>query len=316
VLIFLLRRLAAATIMLAVAGTVVFSLIHILPGDPVLVILGDQAASDPKVVESMRAKLHLDLPIPIQYADWLWALGHLDLGSSLQTGVAVSTELGRRVPRSIELIVAGLLLATLMGIPLGIVGAQKRNAPAGWASSVIAALGFSSPIFVTGIVLIITLSLWIRWLPSSGYVAFAENPIVHLHYLILPALTLALNFMGVVIRMTRASLLDVLGRDYMRTARAKGMPEHVVTYRHGLRNALIPVIAVIGVRAGNLLGGTVILESLFNWPGLSSLLVRACYDRDYPMIQGALLAIFTLFVGISIVVDLAQAAVDPRLRRS
>jgi peptide/nickel transport system permease protein len=302
--------------MLAVAATIIFSLIHILPGDPVLLILGEQAAADPKVVESIRAKLHLNLPIPVQYADWLLGVVRLDLGYSLQTGVAVSTELARRVPRSLELIVAGLSLATLMGIPLGIVGAQKRNAPAGWAASVIAALGFSSPIFVSGIVLIIVFSLWTHWLPSSGYVAFSENPAAHLLFLILPALTLALNFMGVVIRMTRASLLDVLTKDYMRTARAKGLPKRLVIYRHGLRNALIPVITVISVRAGNLLGGTVILESLFNWPGLSTLLVRACYDRDYPMIQGALLAIFALFIAISTAVDLLQTAVDPRLRRS
>lgn len=311
---YTIHRLVAAVIMVAVAATVVFSLIHLLPGDPVLLLLGEQTTADPTTVAALRAKLHLDLSIPAQYALWVSGLSRLDFGTSLQTGIAVSAELGRRIPRSLELIVAGLSIATLFGIPLGVLAVRGRNRISGTVSSIVAALSISSPTFVTGILLIVTFSLWARLLPSSGYVAFTEDPWRHIQYLILPSLTLALTFMGVIIRMTRASLLDVMTKPYIRVARAKGLPEWMITYRHGLKNALIPVIAVIGVRAGNLLGGTVILELLFNWPGLSSLLVRACYERDYPMIQGSLLSIFVVFVFISIGMDIAQASVDPRLR--
>ncbi len=311
---FLGRRLAAAAVMIAIASTLVFFSIHMLPGDPVFLLLGEQAARDPEVVAGVRAKLHLDRPLPIQYIQWVAGALRLDLGESLQTGIPVTEELGRRIPRSLELIAGGLVLAVLAGIPLGILGARRSDAPGGWLSSAVAALGFSSPVFVTGIVLTITFSLWLGVLPSSGYVPVSDAPIEHFGYAALPWLTLGFGFMGVVIRMTRASLLDVLRKDYVRVARAKGLPERRVIYRHALANSLIPVVAVLGVRAGNLLGGTVIIETLFNWPGLSSLLVQSCRDRDYPLIQGSLLAIFVIFVVTSLLVDLCLGLLDPRLR--
>jgi len=315
-LTFFGRRLIAAAVVVALASTLVFLSIHLLPGDPVLLLLGDQAAGTPEVVEAMRRRLNLHLPLPVQYMNWGWGVLRLDFGTSLQTGLPVVGELARRLPRSLELIAAGLLLATLVGIPLGVLGARRADGPAGWLTTIFAAVGFSAPVFVIGILLIIVFSLWAGWLPSSGYVPVGDGLGEHLRHLVLPAATLAINFSGVVIRMTRASMLDVLGRDYMRTARAKGIPERAAVYRHGLPNALIPVISVIGVRAGNLLGGTVIIEALFNWPGLSTLLVRACFDRDYPVIQGALVTIFVVFVTISVIVDLAHAAVDPRMREA
>lgn len=311
---YLLHRLVASVVMIFIAGTIVFFIIHMLPGDPVMLLLGD-AATEEVVVEKMRQKLRLDLPIPVQYYQWARGLVQLDLGQSIQTDLPVTTELFRRIPRSLELIFAALIISVLLGIPLGVIGARYPDSPKGWLSSFIAVTGFSSPVFVSGIILIIIFSLSLKLLPSSGYIPLSENPVGHLKFLTLPALTLGFGFMGVVIRVTRSSFLDVLTKDFVRTARAKGLSEHIVMYRHTLLNSLIPVIAVLGVRAGNLLGGTVIIESLFDWPGLSSLLVRSCYDRDYPVIQGALISIFIMFVLISLLVDLCQGILDPKLRR-
>ena len=315
-LMFLCRRLAAAAIMVAIASTLVFFLIHLLPGDPVLLLLGEQGASNPEVVGRLRQKLNLDAPLPTQYVRWVGRIVRGDLGESFQTGLPVAQEVARRIPRSLELMVAGLVFAVAVGIPLGILGARRPNALAGWLSSAIAVVGFSSPSFVTGILLIIAFSLWLQLLPSSGYVPPLENPVQHLRHAILPSLTIGTNFMGVVTRMTRASVMDVLVKDFVRTARAKGLSDRLATYRHALPNSLIPVIAILGVRAGNLLGGMVIIEALFDWPGLSSLLVRACFDRDYLMIQGALLAIFVIFVLFSLLVDLCQGLLDPQLRHA
>ncbi|WZB75828.1 ABC transporter permease [Achromobacter insuavis] len=312
---FLFRRLASAIVTLALATGVVFIAIHLLPGDPVAIMLGDQAGSDPVAVARVRAQLGLDLPLGTQFTHWAGALARGDLGVSLRTGEPVADELARRIPRSLELIGAGLLVAVLLGVPLGVVAARSRGRLAGAAASVVAVAGFSAPVFVLGILLVLLFSLALGWLPSSGFVAFSDDPVQHLLALILPSLTIGLNFMGVVARMTRASLSDVMGRDYVKLARAKGLPRGKAILRHALPNALVPVIAIVGVRAGNLLGGTVIIEALFDWPGLSSLLVSAAFSRDYPVIQASLLAIFALFILISLVIDLAQGFVDPRIRR-
>lgn len=312
---FLLRRLGSAAITLALATGVVFIAIHLLPGDPVAIMLGDQAGSDPVAVARVRAQLGLDLPLGTQFTHWAGALARGDLGVSLRTGEPVADELARRIPRSLELIGAGLVIAVLLGVPLGVVAARSRGRLAGALAAVIAVAGFSAPVFVLGILLVLLFSLALGWLPSSGFVPFSDDPLQHCLALILPSLTIGLNFMGVVARMTRASLADVMGRDYVKLARAKGMPRGRAILRHALPNALVPVIAIVGVRAGNLLGGTVIIEALFDWPGLSSLLVSAAFSRDYPVIQGSLLAIFALFILISLVIDLAQGFVDPRIRR-
>lgn len=312
---FLLRRLFSAIVTLALATGVVFIAIHLLPGDPVAIMLGDQAGSDPVAVARVRAQLGLDLPLGTQFAHWAGALAHGDLGVSLRTGEPVADELARRIPRSLELIGAGLLIAVLFGVPLGVVAARARGRLAGLAASVLAVAGFSAPVFVLGILLVLVFSLGLGWLPSSGFVPFADDPVQHCLALILPALTIGLNFMGVIARMTRASLADVMGKDYVKLARAKGLPRGKAIFHHALPNALVPVIAIVGIRAGNLLGGTVIIEALFDWPGLSSLLVSAAFSRDYPVIQGALLAIFAIFILISLVIDLAQGFVDPRISR-
>lgn len=311
---FLGRRLAASILIMAIASTVVFFSIHLLPGDPVVILLGEQGANNPEVVARIKAQLKLDVPLPQQFLLWLKGLAVGDLGQSLENGLPVIEVIGRTIPRSLEIIIAGLVMATIMGIPLGTIAARHRKRFRGTLASALAVIGFSSPIFVTGILLVIVFSLWLSFLPSSGYIAFSEDPLQHLLFLCMPALAIGINFMGVVTRVSRASLCDILRRDFVRAARAKGLSASQTIYRHALPNALIPVIAVIGVRSGNLLGGTVIIESLFDWPGLSSLLVHACFARDYPVIQGTLLAIFAMFILISLFIDICMGLIDPRLR--
>jgi len=311
---FLARRFAASILIMAIAGTVVFFSIHLLPGDPVLILLGEQGASNPEVVARIRSQLNLDVALPQQFWLWLRGLAAGDLGKSLENGLPVVEVISRRIPRSLEIIIAGLAIAAILGIPLGTIAARHRRHLYGTLASALAVVGFSSPVFVTGVLLVILFSLWLGLLPSSGYIAFSENPLQHFLYLCMPALTIGINFMGVVTRVSRASLTDIMGRDFIRAARAKGLSESRTVYRHALPNALIPVITVIGVRSGNLLGGTVIIESLFDWPGLSSLLVHACFARDYPVIQGTLLAIFAMFILISLLMDLCLGLFDPRMR--
>jgi len=311
---FLAQRFAAAFVTLFIVSTLIFLIIHLLPGDPVLILLGEQAVSSPEVVAKVRHQLRLDQPLHVQYLGWLRGLVRLDFGVSLQNAVPVAQEIRTRTPRSLELIAASLLIAAAIGIPLGVVGARAPASPLGWLATLLAMLGLSTPVFVSGVVFVVVFSLKLGLVPSSGYVPPGEDLAGHLLYAVLPAATLGFGFMGVVVRMTRASLLDVLGKPYVRTARAKGLPERGVVYRHALSNALVPVVTVLGVRAANLLGGMVIVESLFNWPGLSSLLVRSAYDRDYPMLQGALFAILTMFILISLLIDLLHGWIDPRVR--
>ncbi|MCC7047029.1 MAG: ABC transporter permease [Alphaproteobacteria bacterium] len=313
---YLGRRFAAAAMTLALACAAVFASIHLLPGDPVAILLGEQAGADPEVVQKMRGQLGLDRPLAEQFLSWIGGLATGDLGRSLRTGEPVFADVMVRLPRSLELIGGGLSIAILLGLPLGVVAARGRGRSAGTAASVAAIAGFSAPVFVSGIILVIVFSLWLDILPSSGFVEFAEDPITHIACLVLPATAIGINFMGVVARMTRASLSDTMTKEYVRLARAKGLSRDAAILKHALPNALVPVIAVIGIRAGNLLGGTVIVEALFDWPGLSSMLVSAVFARDYPVIQGALVAIFAVFVLIGLAIDTCQGIVDPRIRES
>ncbi len=313
-LTFLGRRLGIAALTLALASVVVFASIHLLPGDPVSLLLGEQVGSDPVIVAEVRRQLGLDRPIHEQLALWFAGLAKGDLGTSLRTGEPVISDLMVRIPRSLELIGGGLLIALVLGLPLGIAAARGRDRLGGLLASTTAIAGFSAPVFVTGILLVLIFSLWLELLPSSGFVSIAVDPAAHFAALMLPAAAIGINFMGVVARMTRASLSDTMGKDYVRLARAKGLSRDAAIYRHALQNALGPVITIIGIRAGNLLGGTVIIEALFDWPGLSSLLVSSVLARDYPVVQGSLLAIFAIFVLIGLAIDLCQGLVDPRIR--
>lgn len=313
---YLTHRIASAIVTMALAAVMVFLVVRLIPGDPVMIMLGEAAGGDPAVVARVRQEMGLDQPIIFQFLQWAARLLKGDLGVSIRSGEPVFDEVMRRIPRSLELIAAGLLIAVVLGIPLGIVSARNRGNALGVLSSVMSIVGFSAPVFVTGVILVVVFGVWLQALPPSGFVSLSEDPWLHLMCLVMPALAIGVNFMGVVSRVTRASLIDTIDKDYIALARSKGLSRSKALYKHALPNAMVPVFAIVGIRAGSLLGGTVIIEALFDWPGLSSLLVSASFARDYPLMQGSLVAIFVLFVIISLLIDMAQSLIDPRVRTS
>ncbi len=313
---FIVQRLAIAVILVLLVATVVFALIHLMPGDPVLVILGSERTPDPAVVEAVRTKLGLDQPLPIQYIRWLGSLARLDFGNSLVDNRPVWNTLVERLPRTLELVLLAVAVSCLFGIPMGVFAALKRNQAPDVLLSLTAAAGISTPVYVVGTLLVLLFGVLLHWLPVAGYVDFARSPMQHIQRLILPVVALSLGSTAIIMRLTRSSLLDVLGQDYVRTARAKGLHDQVVVYRHAVRAALIPVVTAVGLQIGILIGGSVLVEFIFNWPGLSTLLVTAIGRRDYPTIQGVILVTSTLFILINLMVELTYGYLDPRIRHS
>ena len=303
--------LTLVPLMLAVA-TIVFLLLHITPGDPGRAILGDAASEE--AVWNVDEKLGLHRPLPVQYLDWLGGILRLDMGKSIISNRPIVKDLGDRLPRSLELMATAAVFALLFGIPLGIVAAIKRNGAVDLLVGSVAILGLSLPNFVVGTILVLVLGLQLGWFQSSGFVALNEDPGAHIKLLILPTITLGLSMGAVVLRMTRSAMLEVLAFDYVRTARAKGLTERVVLWRHALKNALNPVVTVVGLQIGSLLGGAVIVEYIFNWPGLATFLINSIVNRDYPAVQGAILLIAAAFVSINLIVDLLYGVLDPRIR--
>lgn len=311
---FVIRRLVLAMVQLLLVVTLVFLLLHLMPGDPVLVILGSEGQTNPDAVEAVRARLGLDQPLPMQYWSWLTDLVQLNLGTSLANGEPVWNDVAARLPRTLELIGVAVALGALFGIPLGTLAAINRNGPVDWLASAFTAIGISVPVYVVGTLAILVFALNLGWLPTSGYRDWSGDTIEHVRRLILPATTLALSPTAIVTRMTRSSLLDVLRSDYIRTARAKGVPNLHVLGRHGLRTSLIPVVTVIGLQIGTLIGGSVLVEYVFNWPGISTLLIQSIHRRDYPMVQGVIMVSATLFILLNLVVDMIYGLLDPRIR--
>jgi len=300
-------------LMLAVA-TLVFLLLHVTPGDPGRAILGDAATDE--AVWNVDERLGLHRPLAVQYVDWLGGIVRLDMGKSIISNRPIVKDLADRLPRSVELVTVAALFALLFGIPLGIISAVKRNGPLDVLFGSVAIVGLSLPNFVIGTLLVLVLGLKLGWFQSSGFVALTEDPAAHIKLLVLPMLTLGLNMGAVVLRMMRSAMLEVLALDYIRTARAKGLAERLVLSRHALRNALNPVITVVGLQIGSLLGGAVIVEYIFNWPGLATFMINSILNRDYPAVQGAILLIAAAFVTINLLVDLLYAVLDPRIRYS
>lgn len=309
---YIVRRLIQSAVLVFLVASFMAIFIQLLPGDPAYTILGDKAS--PERAAAVRKQLGLDRPIYVQYADWIGNVARGNFGNSLISDRPILNDLAKRLPRTIELIVASMILAIVVGIPLGVIAANYRNQMPDILVSIISLLGVSTPVFVSGTLLLLVFG--VRWqiLPATGYVSITENPLGHLEHLLMPAVTLALLEAAVILRMTRSSLLEVLSEDYVRTARAKGLGQRIVLYQHALRNALIPVVTIIGIQAGTLLGGTVIVEYIFNWPGVSTYLLAAINQRDYPVIQAIILIIATLFVLLNLVTDLVYAAIDPRIK--
>lgn len=300
---FLGRLLSAVPVVLGVA-LLVFLLLHLVPGDPVELMLGDSAR--PADRAALRHALGLERSVAAQLVDWFSGLARLDLGTSLFSRRPVVEVLLERLPATLELTVAALGLALLIALPLGVLAARHKGRPVDTAAMSFSLLGVSMPNFWLGPVLILLFSLWLGWTPVSGRSGVAS--------LILPAVTLGTALAAVLARMVRSSLLEVLGEDFIRTGRAKGLSDGALLWRHGLRNAWLPILTLIGLQLGTLLGGAVITETVFDWPGLGSLLVEAIQKRDYPVVQGCVLLVSVAYVLVNILTDLAYAWVDPRIR--
>lgn len=300
----LFRRLVALIPVALGVATLTFALIHLVPGDPVSAMLGDYAA--PADVARMRHDLKLDLPLWKQYVVFLSGLAHGDLGQSISQHEPVARLIRERYPATLELAGAGLLVAILVAFPLGMIAGADPGGPGDLAAMGFAILGISIPHLYLGPLLMIVFSLDLGWLPLTGRGGFA--------HLVLPAVTLGTALAAIVARMLRQSLVQVIGADYMRTARGKGLSESAALLRHGLRNALTPVITLLGLEAGALLTGSIVIEMIFSWPGLGRLLITAINNRDYPLVEGCVLTFALSYVVVNMLTDFVYSAVDPRIR--
>jgi peptide/nickel transport system permease protein len=301
---FTVSRLLSALVVLIGVSCLVFLLIHLVPGDPVEVMLGESA--QPADREALRHALGLDQPILVQLINYFNELARFNLGTSLHSQRSTVELLVERFPATVELTLAGLLVAVGIAFPLGIFAAVRKDTLWDHLAIGISLLGVSIPVFWMGPVLILILSLWLGWFPVSGREGLAS--------LVLPALTLGIALSAILSRMVRASLLEVLNEDYIRTARAKGLRERTVIWRHALFNALLPVITVLGLQLGGLLGGAVIVETVFSWPGVGQLMVEAIHRRDYPVVQGCVLLISFTYILVNTLTDFVYAWLDPRIR--
>jgi peptide/nickel transport system permease protein len=314
-LAYALQRLAVALGLVWVVVTFVFLVIHLIPGDPAELLLSQGGmAPDPAAVVQLREKLGLERPLLTQYLDHIGRLLRGDFGTSLQDEHSVADEIALRLPRTLELVGAATLLSMLIGLPLGTWAALRAGSTVDRVLSTIAGLALSVPVFVLGTLAILLFAQRLRWVSAGGFVPFSRDPVQHLLLVLMPAGTIAIGLGGIVLRMTRTAVLEVLGRDYVRTAHAKGLRPRRIILHHVLRNALIPVLTVLALHMGSLLGSTVLVEFVFNWPGLSGYLVRAVEQRDYPEVVGIVLVISVIFVLINLVVDLLYAVLDPRVR--
>jgi len=315
VALFLLRRLLLVGPVLLGVSLVVFAVLHISPGDPAEIMLGPQATHED--ITRLRTELGLDEPLPVQYARWMGRVLQGDLGRSLWMKRPVLGEVLRRFQATVILAASALLLSTLGGIALGVLSAARRNSLLDRLSALASLFGASMPSFWLGIVLMVIFALWLGWLPASGMFAPYGGGGVGdlLSHLVLPTVTLAAASLTIIARLTRSTMLDVLGQDFVRTARAKGVRESFVVVRHALRNALIPTVTVVGVQAGYLLGGAVLTETVFAWPGVGTLMVQGILARDFPLVQGCVLVIALGFVLVNLAVDVLYATLDPRIRR-
>jgi peptide/nickel transport system permease protein len=312
---YLLRRLAVAVVLLWVVATVLFFSIHLLPGDPALLILGgDAAQASPEQIARVRARLGLDRPLWTQYAAWLGKVTRGDLGTSLIDDRSVARDLANRLPRTLQLVLPATALAVGLGVPLGMFAGRRHGRVADPAASAVALAGFSMPVFVVGMLLVLVFSLRFRWLPPAGYVPLGEDIGGFLRHLALPVLALAAAPLATVMRMTRSSYLEEAARDFARTARAKGLAEGIVAWRHVLRNALLPVTSIVGLQVGSMFAGAVLVEYIFAWPGINALLLNSLGTRDYPVIQGVVLLGSVLFVLVNLFTDLCYGLVNPRIR--
>ena len=308
---FIIRRLLTSIIVLFMVTLLVFGALHIIPGDPTTLMLGMEATEDAR--QALRHQLGLDLPVHIQYLTWLGKVLRGDLGQSLALKDDISKLLLQRLPTTIPLAVLTMLIAVVIALPAGVLSALKRSSKTDWLISVFAFAGLSFPNFWVGVLLILVFSLYLRVLPPGGYVSIMDDPAEGIRRLLMPAVALGAALAASLTRMTRSSMLEVMGQDYIKTARAKGLAERTVIVAHALRNALIPTVTVMGLQIGQLLGGALIIEEIFSLPGVGRLTIHAVYDRDFPLVQGAVLFIAMVFTMVNLLVDILYVYLDPRI---
>jgi peptide/nickel transport system permease protein len=311
-LTFLIRRIATIIPTLVFVSLLIFALQQLLPGDPAVVLAGEDR--DPNVVAYLHEKLHLDEPFPVRYYYWISAVLHGDIGESLRLQRPVLALILEKLPVTLELATFAIVIALAIGIPAGIISAVKRNTAWDYGANVIALWGLSTPNFWLGIMLILLFSVTLGWLPASGFVSPFENWRANVASLIMPAFVLGNAIAAVLMRHTRSAMLQVLSSDYVRTARAKGLPETGVVLKHALRNALIPVITLGALELGTLLSGAVLTEQVFTIPGFGKLIVDAVFNRDYAVVQGVVLFTATAYIVLNLVADVAYVLVNPRIR--
>ena len=312
--VYVVKRVLSLVPTIIGVTILVFLLIRLIPGTVVDQLVGAEAKVDESAKAAMRAYFGLDRPLYAQYWTWFSGLLRGDLGDSWRSGLPVSKMIFDRLSVTIELAIGALLISLVVGIPLGILSAVRENTPLDHIARIASLFSLSLPIFWQAAMLILLLSLWFHWVPPVEYAPLTKDPATNLTQLVLPALVLGTVVAAQVMRMTRSALLDVLRQDYIRTARAKGMRERLLVRRHAFRNALVPIVTVIGVQVGYLLGGAVVTEEVFTLPGVGRLVLNAVYERDYPLVQGTILFIAMLFMVSNLLVDLLYAYLDPRIR--
>ena len=308
----IIRRMFGALLVMFVVSICVFSLARFAPGDPAAAMLGNYASIDE--LNALRSQLGLDRALPLQYAAWLGRAVQGDLGISVFSGLPVVELFRQRVEPTLIIAVAVIVLSSLIAVPAGIVAAWKKGGLADRAILLVATMGFSTPVFVTAYLLIYAFALGLHWLPTSGYISIFDDPVGTLRSLTMPVLTVTLVFTAIIARITRASMLEVLRSDYIRTARAKGVGTASLLFKHALRNASIPVVTTIGSAFAIVIGGVVVTESVYAIPGLGRLVVDAIMRRDYPVIQGTILLFSAIYVLVNLAIDISYTVLDPRIR--
>ena len=311
---FVLQRLTAGVALLIAVATVIFVVVQSLPGDPVEMVLGGDLGSSgsTEAADRLREQLGLNEPLQERYFNYLGSILRGDLGTSLQSGAQVSDRIFDRLPNTLEIVLISVILGSVLGVALGSIAARSGKA-ADNAITVLAGFGIAVPSYVLGVVLILIASLNFGWFPSGGFTAFTDDPVEHIRHIILPVTTMALPIAAVTSRMARGVILTSMDQDWVRTARSLGLSEGQVFRGHVLRNSLNPVLTNVGLQLGSLLGGSVVVETIFNWPGAGSLLVNALKERDYPMVQGTVLVLAALLIVLNIVVDICYRLLDPRV---
>ncbi len=309
---YLFGKFLASIVVLFGVSVFTFALVRLVPGDPVRTMLGTEDFGNR--ADEIRRLYGLDRPWPVQYGDWLAQALQGNLGTSIRTGLPVGESILQRLPVTLELTLLAVLLGMVIGVPVAILAAQARGRLTDSLLSVLVLSGISMPGFWLATMLVLLFSLMLRWFPPIGYIPLAENPVENLRRMALPAISLGVAFGATTMRFTRSSLLEVFNQDYIRTARAKGLRNRLVTYRHALKNALIPVVTVTGIQIGRLIGGTVIIEQIFALPGIGRYVFDAISQRDYPIIQGSVLFFTLVFILVNLAVDLLYGVIDPRIK--